>query len=327
MIKRTDIPCSEIARLYSEELLSAPDIATRLGCSVGTIYNRMAACGIQVRSMSEAAQLDRGLEISCAELHTLYVERELTFAEIAHQYQCNPVTIHKKLKACGIQARPSGGAVYEYPKKDFDGNPDEKAYLIGFRLGDLHVEAGNWAIRVRCTSTHQEQIDLVQALFEKYGGIWISEPKARRGRGITAHLNRSFDFLLPNNDEIESWILNEDNLFAAFWAGYLDAEGSFIVSGKRAYFKVDSGDDGILRQAWSKLAGLGLEFPEPKLIRPAGTWIRQFELASHRDLWRLATEKKSTLLQLCDMVSPYLRHRTRIRNMKAVRDNVVFRSN
>ena len=267
------------------------------------------------------------IDISCEELYTLYIEKQFTFAEIAHRFGCSPVTIHKRLKACGFQARPAGGSVIEYPKTDFDGSLCDKAYLIGLRLGDLHVESGNWAIRVRCTSTHQEQIALVRELFEKYGGIWISEPRARRGTGITAHLNRSFDFLLPKNDEIEPWILDDDDLFAAFWAGYLDAEGSFIVSGRRAYFKVDSGDIGILRQAWGKLIDLGLDFPEPKLIRPAGTWIRQFELSSHRDLWRLATEKKSTLLQLCDMVLPYLRHQNRIRCMKTVRANVVSRLN
>ena len=267
------------------------------------------------------------MDISCEELYTLYIEKQFTFAEIARRFECSPVTIHKRLKACGFQARPAGGSVIEYPKADFDGGLCDKAYLIGLRLGDLHVELGNWAIRVRCTSTHQEQIDLVRGLFEKYGGIWVSEPRARCGTGITAHLNRSFDFLLPKNDEIEPWILDDKDLFAAFWAGYLDAEGSFIVSGRRAYFKIDSGDIGILHQAWEKLMDLGLDFPQPKLIRPAGTWIHQFELSSRRDLWRLATEKKSTLIQLCDMVSPHLRHQNRVKCMKAVSANVESRSN
>jgi hypothetical protein len=262
----------------------------------------------------------------CEELYTLYFEKQLTFAEIARQLGCSPVTIHKRLKACGFQARPSGGSVFEYPKKDFDGNPDEKAYLIGLRLGDLHVEKGNWAIRIRCTSTHQEQINLIHDLFAAYGGVWISEPRARRGRGITVHLNRSFDFLLPNDDAISEWIFSDDNLFAAFWAGYVDAEGSFIVSRGRAYFKVDSGDKGILYQAWTRLGEMGIVFPEPKLIRPAGTWIKQFQLASHRDLWRLATERKETLMRLCTMLSPYLRHSKRIQAMKAVKANVVSRT-
>ena len=269
--------------------------------------------------------MTKRIDISCEELYSLYFEKQLSFAEIGQKFDCSPVTIHKRLKSCGYEARPAGGSVFEYPKKDFDGSLEQKAYLIGLRLGDLHVEVGNWAIRVRCTSTHQEQVDLIRELFDEYGGVWISEPRAKRGVAVTAHLNRSFDFLLPHEDRIEQWILDNDDLFAAFWAGYLDAEGSFIVSGSRAYFKADSGDKGILYQAWLRLAEMGIDFPEPQLIRPAGTWISQFQLSSHRDLWRLATEKKTTLLQLCNMVSPYLRHRRRIQAMEAVRANVLFR--
>jgi hypothetical protein len=263
--------------------------------------------------------------ILCEELYTLYFEKQLTFAEIAQQFDCSPVTVHKRLKACGFQARHSGGSLFEYPKKDFNGSLCDKAYLIGLRLGDLHVEKGNWAIRIRCTSTHQEQIDLIRDLFSDYGGIWISKPRAKRGTAITVHLNRSFDFLLPRDDNIESWILSDNTLFAAFWAGYIDAEGSFIVGRGRAYFKVDSGDKGILYQAWARLSNMGIIFPEPKLIRPAGTWIHQFQLASHRDLWRLATERKATLIQLFNILSPYLRHGKRIRAMEAARANVASR--
>jgi hypothetical protein len=265
------------------------------------------------------------LNLLCEELYTLYFEKQFTFAEIAQQLGCSPVTVHKRLRACGFEARPAGGSVFEYPKKDFDGSLRDQAYLIGLRAGDLHVERGNWAIRVRCTSTHREQIDLIHDLFADYGGVWISQPRARRGTGITVHLNRSFDFLLPHDDHIKEWILADDALFAAFWAGYVDAEGSFIVSRGRAYFKVDSGDKRILYQAWTRLGEMGIVFPEPRLIRPAGTWIKQFQLASHRDLWRLASERKETLIQLCNIVSPYLRHRKRIHAMQAARANVASR--
>ncbi len=269
--------------------------------------------------------MKKKVDISCEELHRLYVERQFTFVEIAKQYKCSPVTIHKRLKRCGISARPAGGSVYEYPKKDFDGSLQEKAYLIGFRLGDLHVEEGNWAIRIRCTSTHQEQIDLVHDLFEKYGGVWISQPREKRGTGITAHLNRSFEFLIPREDKIADWILSDENLFAAFLAGYVDAEGSFIISGGRAYFKVDSGDRGILFQAWMRLTEIGIRFSEPRLVRPAGTWIRQFHLSSRRDIWRLTSERKETLHQFCELLEPFLRHRKRVRDMELVRSNVQLR--
>lgn len=265
------------------------------------------------------------LNIPCNELRSLYEEKRLTYDEIASIYNCSTTSVHKRMKLCGIESRPAGGAIFEYSKKDFAGSLSDKAYLIGFRLGDLHVEKGNWAIRVRCTSTHQEQVDLVQELFSEYGGVWVSRSIGKRGVGITAHLNLSFDFLLPKKDEIERWILENGDYFASFFAGYTDAEGSFIVSGRRAYFKIDSGDKKILQQLWSKLYKIGIEFPEPSLIRPAGTWIRQFQLTSKTNLWRLYSERKETLLKICFLLSPYLRHRKRIQDMEAVKSNVMSR--
>lgn len=265
------------------------------------------------------------IDIPCQELRALYEEKQLTFNEIALLYSCSATFIHRRMKLCGIESRPTGGAILEYSKKDFAGSLRDKAYLIGLRLGDLHVEKGNWAIRVRCTSTHQEQIDLVRELFFEYGGVWVSRSIGKRGVGITAHLNLSFEFLLPKKDEVEDWILNKKDCFAAFFAGYTDAEGSFIVSGRRAYFKIDSGDKNILYQLQSKLFDIGIEYPEPSLIRPAGTWIKQFQLSSKTDLWRLSTERKETLLKTCLLLSPYLRHQKRIRDMEAVKSNVMSR--
>jgi len=98
------------------------------------------------------------INLPCEDLHALYFEKQLTFAEIAQRLGCSPVTIHRRLKTCGFQARPAGGSAFEYPKRDFDGSLCDRSYLIGLRLGDLYVEKGNWALRVRCTSTHREQI-------------------------------------------------------------------------------------------------------------------------------------------------------------------------
>lgn len=316
---RKNISCDDLKQLYIHEKMSAPKIALRLGCSARTIYQRLKECDISIRTMSEAALLDRGVGISIEELKALYLDQHLSIYEIGERYGCSPVTIHRWLNHYGIEVRPAGGSTFEYPKKDFDGSLSDKAYLIGFRLGDLHVEEGSWAIRIRCTSTHQEQIDLVRRLFEEYGGVWISEPREKRGVGITAHLNLSFDFLVRKADEIEDWILDDDELFLAFLAGYVDAEGSFIVSVGRAIFKLDTCDKGILQQACEKLNDMGIVLPSPRIVRQAGTWIPQFRLASRRDLWRLTTENKSTLLRICDLLEPYLKHEKRQQDMARVK--------
>jgi hypothetical protein len=64
--------------------------------------------------------------------------RGLSLSAIAAAYGCSLTTIWRKLKAAGIETRPGGGAPL-YARADFSGDLVEMAYLIGFRLGDLHV--------------------------------------------------------------------------------------------------------------------------------------------------------------------------------------------
>src|SRR5205823_9762542 len=43
--------------------------------------------------------------------------------------------------------------------------------------------------------------------------------------GMIARLNMTFEFLLPKQDAVPEWILESDEPFFAFLAGYVDAEG------------------------------------------------------------------------------------------------------
>src|SRR5581483_11188375 len=109
-MKRSELSCAELARLYLDVSLSAPEIAKRLGCSVGMVYTRLEECGISTRSMSDAAILNRGVKIT-DDLRRLYIEEELSIYDIAQKFNCSPVTIHRLLKRYKIEARPAGGAV------------------------------------------------------------------------------------------------------------------------------------------------------------------------------------------------------------------------
>jgi hypothetical protein len=119
--------------------------------------------------------------------------------------------------------------------------------------------------------------------------------------------------------------LFDDPVVRKDWAGYLDAEGSFITSGKRVYFKVDSCDKGILHQAWEKLRTIGIQFPSPRLVRPKNSQVGH--LVSQCDLWRLASENKAVLLQLCELVTPYLKHEKRYADTVRVKTNIIARLN
>src|SRR6266851_1536602 len=218
-----DISEADLVRLYCDEGLSANDIARRLGWSASAIYSRLAALGIARRTQWAHNTVDADV----AELRRLYVADGLTMTALAERFGCSLTTIWRKLQAAGVESRPD---VPKYARCNFSGDLAEMAYLIGFRLGDLHVAMeGTRTIVVKCTSTRAEQLDLFRDLFGRYGHVYTDEAtqvqRRRQSIGMEVRLNMTFDFLLPKKDQVPEWILGADETFFAFFAGYLDAEG------------------------------------------------------------------------------------------------------
>ena len=106
-------------------------------------------------------------------------------------------------------------AVIKYPKKQFSNNLMEKAYLLGFTSGDLHVSKNKYGqtIKVDTSTTKEVQIELVKSLFEPYTKVGAGRNKYGNTM-LYCNLDLSFSFLLDyKNDKIPKWILNEDKFF------------------------------------------------------------------------------------------------------------------
>src|SRR6202171_2297963 len=215
----------EIVRLYCDEGLSTEAIGRKLGWSASAVYSRLVALGVPRRT----PWARNAVEIELAELVRLYMHEGLSLSAIAKRYGYSLTTIWRKMQAAGIACGEDGGTP-QYARADFRGDLAEKAYLVGFRIGDLNIELHGRTIVVKCTSTRTEQVDLFRQLFERYGHVYTDESTlARRQRqsiGMSVALNRTFDFLLPKQDFVPDWILDgSDDVFFAFLAGYIDAEG------------------------------------------------------------------------------------------------------
>lgn len=259
-------------------------------------------------------------------LRELYVEQGLSLSAIAEQFGCSLTTVWRRMKAAAIPCR-EGGSEPKYPRTDFSGDLGEMAYLIGFRIGDLHVAMeGSRTVVVKCTSTRAEQIALFRLLFERYGHVFTDEATlARRRRqtiGMEVRLNMTFDFLLPKQDAVPEWILANDDAFFAFFAGYVDAEGYF-----RAYYvinqpkpqarlEVRSYDVNLLTQLQQGLCARGIDCPPARLRVRAGYTNRE-GVRSNRDLWGLGIHRKESLRRLVTKIDPHLRHTRRRRDMLA----------
>lgn len=263
------------------------------------------------------------MDCDTATLRRLYLDEHLPLSAIAARYRCSPTTVWRKLLRAGIPTRP-GGSSPRYVRRDFSGDPVEKAYLIGFRLGDLHVATEGQTVVVKCTSTRTEQVQLFRALFQSYGHAYTDEGTMERRRrksvGMEARLNTSFAFLLPKEDCIPGWTLQSDETFFAFFAGYLDPEGyirTYLPSGYRTpqvRVEVRSYEARVLLQLAEGLNARGILCPAAGVRVPAG-YINSYGVRSNAALWGLGVPRKAALLRLFQHIEPHLRHNGRRRDL------------
>ena len=115
-------------------------------------------------------------------LERLYIHEKMSPAQLATYFSCNRQTIinHLRKHQIRVRTKSEGTALAKiiHRRVNFSGDQREKAYLVGFRIGDLTVDMVNpngQTIRVSCASTRPEQIELIQSLFEQYGGIVLRD--------------------------------------------------------------------------------------------------------------------------------------------------------
>lgn len=241
--------------------------------------------------------------------------------KIAKIYGCDAVTIRTRMREYSISKRSNSEARMRYRKFDFSGDLIEKAYMIGFRLGDLNVyqtSKKSDLIIARCNTTQIVQIKLIEKMFSKYGKVTISQ--GLFSTSVHCSLNRSFDFLIPKNQEVPIWVGKDLNTIAAFIAGYTDAEGNFILNQGRARFKIDSYDIKILTWIATKLKNQDM-LVKLRCIGKKG----QFFTANYKfnnDLWRVNINEAISLLRFIKYIKPFIKHKTRLQHMLVCERNI-----
>ena len=271
----------------------------------------------------------RKIFVSCDQLRELYHVRKMSMMSTAKELGVSRSTVRRRLIEYSIPLRGKAEAHVRHVRHDFSGDLVEKAYLIGFRTGDLFVAMNKGAqsetIVASCHSSKQEQVDLVRSLFEPFGHVSVTK-YASGTQQVVAYLNPTFDFLLPKHDVIPDWIASSAEFFAAFLAGYIDAEGSFCITRHGvALFQLKSSDIAVLKQIHRGLIDhFDLSLPQPRCVQRRGEKSnRNYRLS--RDVWTLATGAKTSLYRLGKLLEPYLKHSKRRRNLGEVLDNVLSR--
>ena len=259
-------------------------------------------------------------------LKRLYIAKGMSTYKIGDYLGCSASTVESRLEEFGIPKKSASLARMRYAKKDFKGLPTYRAYMIGFRMGDLNVYQTSphaETVVVRCHTTQQEQVEVLEGLFAKFGKVSTSQNGGHYH--VNCFLNRSFSFLMAKDKSVFGALENSDEQ-AAFTAGYTDAEGNFIINQGRARFKIDSYDKEVLDFIAVFLSQTGVSFKLRRISNAGDTqYIRGVPALYPQDLWRLNINEGRALLRFVEMLKPFLRHRTRIRDMKKCEVNITRR--
>lgn len=310
--KKRFISRERLNYLYINKKLSTQKISKLLKISSCSVYHKLKEANIKTRKK-------RIFDINKKKLEELYVEKKLSCSKIAKFYNFDPVTVFSKLKKYSIKTRNYFEANIKYPKKIFDGGNELKAYMIGFRLGDLNVRSLNneSTVILKSSTTKEDQVNLIKKVYGRYGRFWMK----RYGKVFSTmtFLDNSFSFLVKKEDDIEKWIMQEDNLFFAFLAGYSDAEGNFGVYNNAARFRIGSYEKNILRIIYNKLNLLGIKAnfnQEGKSVK--GKY--------NQDFYRVSINGKQPLIRFINLIKPHIKHAKRYKDMVLCEKNILERN-
>ncbi|MEK7482564.1 MAG: LAGLIDADG family homing endonuclease [Patescibacteria group bacterium] len=327
--KIIEIPKPKLKSLYSKEKLTITKIGAKLGYDRSIIKRELKRHKIPIRTLVEinrSAGEKRRIKKSI--LVKLYYKDCLTQKRIGEKLNRHMGSIVRLMKRYGLKTRTADKYHTKYPKYNFSGNLEEKAYLIGFRTGDLDAQLSpsKHLITVGSTSTKAEQINLFKNLFEKYGHIWISKVREDGNRVFVIRLNLTFGFLLPKRDSIPKWIRENHNYFLSFLAGYADAEGCiYIAKNNVAGFKLASYDKNVLKQTHKQLLKIGIKCNPPRIHVRKGHKKSDGGVYKN-DEWSFVINKKSSLLSFLQLLKPRLKHQKRLKDAKIAEQNIIERN-
>ena len=271
------------------------------------------------------------IKIPKQQLNYFYYKKKMSLRTIGELVGCCRETVASRLRECGLKLRESGSWQTKYKKQNFSGNEAEKSYLLGFRMGDLNVRLpykNSKIIVVQCHTTQQDQIQLLEKLFHKYGQLVLSKSQSMDKRPsfhVNCNLNKTFSFLVfPKPYRVEDWITKNFSNSTAFMAGYTDAEGNFIINQGKARFKIDSYDFSILDWMHKWFGKCGITSKLRPLVNYNFMKYNK-DKQQPKNLWRLNINEAYSLLRFCALILPFSKHNKRIRGMLTCISNILQR--
>ncbi|KKW20971.1 MAG: hypothetical protein UY61_C0018G0007 [Candidatus Adlerbacteria bacterium GW2011_GWC1_50_9] len=258
-------------------------------------------------------------------LKKLYVTKRLSTWAIERRLGISRSRIYVSLKRYGIAPRNLAQSHVQYSRSDFSGNVCEKAYLLGFAIGDLRVRKHNKGsvsdtISIACGSTKLAQIQLIERLFSRYGRVWKGKPDKRGAINIEAFVNRTFSFLLPEIRDYR-WCVKDRKHFFAFVAGFTDAEGSFFISRNQARVSWGNYDEDVLAYIQHGLREFGIQTANISHDRLTG-YVGTHGYKRNKNYYHLHCSRKEAIRHVILQLGPYLKHADKKRAAERIKVNL-----
>lgn len=311
-----------LENLYWKERLTLRQIAEKFGTTDRTILYWMMKNKISRRPTWSVTEK---YKISKDTLENLYLNKKLSASQIAMKFGTVNTNILRKLLKYGIPIRTKSEAMIKFPKKSFSNSFKEKAYMTGLRCGDINARKNSNHVRIQTCSTHLSQIRMIKDVFEKYSEVRLSIHTNKIGKewAIYCDLDSSFNFLIEKPLRIPKWIIEDDNLFFLFLAGYMDSEGSWVITKSnendiRFIFRIRTYDKVILKQIKEKLDKLNIK-SYFYIDKKKGDYTTFGKLK--KDFYGVRIYRINDILKLIKMLLPLSHHKEKILKMNFILEN------
>jgi hypothetical protein len=255
-------------------------------------------------------------------LEYLHIEKGLSLGDIAKLIGNKTSGYTSWLsKQLGVKARPFEEARLKgikekrrkYERKPFDGTDEDRAYLLGLRHGDLSISRP-WkgVVRVSTSTTHPAMVQLFRTLFEPYGHVYQYARYKKDTRtyewNIQVIVDDCFSFLFQSFEESKEWVAMSQSRIIAYLSGFLDAEGSILVTrSNRGYAVVFvdyfNEDKSILDWISATATNLGLGV-SLRINKPIGRGTTGFHLNHNKEYWQLSIFKTYGIIEFVGRLRP-----------------------
>ncbi len=312
---------SVLREFYCDWGLSVGQIAHMAGTSKGHVHYYMSKFGIDRRPWTGLARKqDSSLAVD------LYRNQGMTLEQIARLLRVSKSTARSYvIREAPLRPRSTP----TYPRASFSGDEVERAYLLGYRAGDVNAfQDSTLTVTARVSTTHEAMLQMFRVSFSPYGHCGAFPRKVfltGYDWQIKAYLDNSFRFLIPRPSSPPS----DRRLLYVFIAGLGDSDGCWSVSerhGGTAYsFDITSRNRILLERLASTLETEGYH-PHVYLSRRRGTvkLLRGRMISKQatltEDTWTFVIKRKADVKRLAQQVLHYSRHHEKIAEMKLILD-------